>query len=189
MHVSTIERLVRHLRETRRVADRPRSGRPRVTSQRQDRAIRLENLHNRHLTATETAVSTVGSHNRCIHPKTVRNRLREFGLRARPPNVGLPLNRARRARRMALVTAQAPKRFPMRQWRRVFFTDESRFTLFVLTGDVVCTDVVRNGLPTLAFSRGIDIGEGRLWYGRDFAWCEVAIDCCSREPNSGTIQR
>ena len=39
---------------------------------------------------------------------------------------------------------------------------------FVLTGDVVCTDFVGNGLPTLAFSRGIDMGEGRLWYGEGF---------------------
>ena len=129
MHVSTIERLVRRLRETGRVADRPRSGRPLVTSQRQDKAIRLAHLCNRHLTATETAVNTVGSHNRRIHPKTVRNRLHEYGIRARSPNVGLPLNRARRARRMAWVTAQTPRRFPMRQWRCVFFTDESRFTL------------------------------------------------------------
>ena len=132
VHVSTIERLVRRLRESGRVADRPRSGRPRLTSQRQDRAIRLAHLRNRHLTATETAVNTVGSHNRLIYPKPVRNRLREFGLRARRPNLGLPLNRARRARRMAWMTAQAPRRFPMKQWRRVFFTDESRFTLFRL---------------------------------------------------------
>ena len=138
VHVSTIERLVRRLRETGRVADRLRSGRSRVTSQRQDRAIRLAHLRNSHFTATETAVNTVGSHNRRIHPKTVRNRLREFGLRARRPNVGLPLNRARRARRMACVTAQAPRRFPMRQWRRVFFTDESRFTLFRADGRVGC---------------------------------------------------
>ena len=130
VHVSTLERLVRRLRETGRVADRPQSGRPRVTSQRQDRAIRLAHLRNRHLTATDIAVNTVGSHNRRIHPKTVRNRLREFGLRACRPNVGLPLSRVRRARRMAWVTAQAPRRFPIRQWRRVFFTDESRFTLF-----------------------------------------------------------
>ena len=101
-----------------------------MTSQRQDRAIRLAHLRNRHLTATETAVNTVGSHNRRIHPKTVRNQLREFSLRARHPNVSLPLNRARRARRMAWVTAQAPRRFPMRQWRHVFLTDESRLTLF-----------------------------------------------------------
>ena len=39
---------------------------------------------------------------------------------------------------------------------------------FVLTGDVVCSDVVGNGLPMLAFSRGIDMGEGRLWYGEGF---------------------
>ena len=103
-----------------------------MTSQRQDRAIRLAHLRNRHLTATETAVNTAGSHNRRIHPKTVRNRLREFGLRARRPKVGLPLNRARRARRMAWVIA--PRRFPMRQWRRAFFTDESRFTLFRADG-------------------------------------------------------
>ena len=89
-----------------------------MTSQRQDRAIRLAHLRNRHLTAKKTAVNTVGSHNRRIHPKTVRNRLREFGLRARRPNVGLPLNREHRARRMAWVTAQAPRRIPMRQWRR-----------------------------------------------------------------------
>ena len=101
-----------------------------MTSQRQDRAIRLAHLRNRHFTATETAVNTVGSHNRCIHPKTVGIRLRKFCLRARRPNIGLPLNRACRARCMAWVTAQAPRRFPMRQWRRVFFTDESRFTLF-----------------------------------------------------------
>ena len=83
-----------------------------MTSQHQDRAIRLDHLRNRHLTATETKVNTVGSH----------NRLPEFGLRARHPNVGLPLNRARHARRMVWVTAQAPRRFPMRQWRCVFFT-------------------------------------------------------------------
>ena len=134
VHVSTIERLVRRLREIGRVADRPRSGRPRVTSQRQDRLIRLAHLRNRHLTATETAVNTVGSHNCRNHPKTVRNRLREFGLRARRPNVDLSLSRALRARRMAWVTAQAPRRFPMRQWRRVSFTVEPRITLFRVDG-------------------------------------------------------
>ena len=128
VHVSSIERLVQRLREIGRVADRPRSGLPRVTSQRQDRAIRLAHLCNRHLTATETAVNAVGSHYRRIHPKTVRNRLHEFGLRARCPYVGLPLNRARGVRRMAWVTARAPRRFPVRQWRCVFFTDESRFS-------------------------------------------------------------
>ena len=91
VNVSTIERLVRRLRETGHLADRPRSGRPRVTSRRQDRTIRLAHLRNRHLTATETALNTVGTHNRQISPKTVGSRLREIGLRARRSYVGLPL--------------------------------------------------------------------------------------------------
>ena len=37
VNVSTIERLVRRLRETGRLADRPRTGRPHVTTRRQDR--------------------------------------------------------------------------------------------------------------------------------------------------------
>ena len=56
--------------------------------------------------------------------------MREFGLRARRPYIGLPLPRARRARRMAWLAAHGPRQFPMRQWRWVFFTGESRFTLF-----------------------------------------------------------
>ena len=134
VNVSTIERLVRRLRETGHLADRPRSGRPRVTSRRQDRTIRLAHLRNRHLTATKTALNTVGTHNRQISPKTVGRRLREIGLRARRPYVGLPLTQARRLRRMAWLTAHAPRLFPMRQWRRVLFTDESRFTLYRTDG-------------------------------------------------------
>ena len=118
------------MRDTGRVADRPRRGHPRVTTPRQDKTIHLSHLRNRHVTATETALTTVGNYNRYIHPKTVRNRLREFGLRARRPYIGFPLTRARRACRMAWLVAHGPKQFPMRQWRRVFSTDESRFTLF-----------------------------------------------------------
>ena len=96
------------------------------------------------------------------------SRLREFGLRARRPNVGLTLNRARRARHMVSVTAQAPRRFPVRQWRRVFFTDESRFTLFRADG--------RRRLYRRRGERFADAcvferdryGEGRLWYGEGF---------------------
>ena len=129
VHVFTIERLVRRLRETGRVADRPQSGRPRVTSQRQDRAIRLAHLRNRHLTSTETAVNTVGSHNRRIHPKTASLVYEPIVLTSVCHSIGHV------ARVVWLgVKAQAPRRFPMRQWRRVFFTDESRFTLFRADG-------------------------------------------------------
>jgi transposase len=60
--VSTIERLVRPLKDTGNDADRPRQGRPRVTTPRQDRAIHLAHLRNRHVTATEITLTTVGNH-------------------------------------------------------------------------------------------------------------------------------
>jgi hypothetical protein len=60
----------------------------------------------------------------------VRNRLREFGLRARRPYIGFPLTRPRRPRRMAWLAAHGPRQFPMRQWRQIFYTDESWFTPF-----------------------------------------------------------
>ena len=78
--------------------------------------------------------NTVGTHNQQISPKTVGSRLREIGLRARPPYIGLPLTQACRLRRMVWLTAHAPRLFPMRQWRRVLFTDESRFTLYRADG-------------------------------------------------------
>ena len=56
VNVSTIERLVRRLRETGRLADRPRSGRPRVTSRRQDRYIVVSHVRNRRLTAVESTL-------------------------------------------------------------------------------------------------------------------------------------
>ena len=135
-----------------------------MTSGRRDRTIRLAHLRNRHLTATETALNTVGTQNRQISPKTVGSRLLEIGLRVRRPHVGLPLTQVRRLRRMAWLTAHAPRLFPMRQWRQVLFTDESRFTIAQMV-DVVCTDVAENALPTPVLSNGIGLGMAPLWSG------------------------
>ena len=67
---NTIERLRKRFRVTGHVADRPRSGRPRVTTAGDDRYIVLQHLRNRRLTAAAT-VRQYG-----IHPQTVRNRMR-----------------------------------------------------------------------------------------------------------------
>ena len=85
VHESTISRLVQRLRATGRLTDRARSGRPRVTTQRQDRRIRLVHLRYRLRMATETAREVIGTHGRRVCPRTVRNRLRDFDLRRRRP--------------------------------------------------------------------------------------------------------
>ena len=66
-----IERLRGRFRVIENVADRPRRGRPRVTTAADDRYIVLQHLRNRRLTAAATG-KQYG-----IHPRTVRNRLRQ----------------------------------------------------------------------------------------------------------------
>ena len=75
VHESTILRLVQRLRATGRLTDHPRSRRPCVMTQRQDRHTRLVHLRNRVRTATETAREVIGTHGRRVCPRTVRNRL------------------------------------------------------------------------------------------------------------------
>ena len=67
----TIKRLQTRFRVTGNVPDRPRSGRPSVTTAADDRYIVLQHLRNRCLTAAATGRQHV------IHPQTVRNRLRQ----------------------------------------------------------------------------------------------------------------
>lgn len=79
----TIAALWTRYHNTQSVNDRPRSGRPRVTTAAQDRYIRVRHLRDRTTTATSTAAQIPG-HGR-ISDQTVRNRLREAGLFARRP--------------------------------------------------------------------------------------------------------
>ena len=66
----TNERLQRRFRVTGKVANRPRSHRPRMTTSADDRYIVLQHLRNRRLIAATTG-RQYG-----IHPQAVRNRLR-----------------------------------------------------------------------------------------------------------------
>ena len=72
VHFSTIYRLTDRFLQNNNDVDRPRSGRPRVTSQRQDRNIVRTHMRDRFLPATTTARQTVGTHNRPVSDTTVR---------------------------------------------------------------------------------------------------------------------
>ena len=96
----TIRRLRERFGATGRTADRPRSGRPRVTTPGQDRYIVTSHLRYRFLTATRTAHNTPGRHINRISAQTVRNRLRERSIRADRPFVGQVLTRQHRHARM-----------------------------------------------------------------------------------------
>ena len=124
VHKLTIRSLVQKFRQTNTGNDRPRSGRPRATTLRQDRTIRLMHLRNRFKTATRTAMEIPGRNRPTVSRDTVLRRLRSFGIRCRRPYVAAPLSAAHRRRRLA--SANQHQRFLARQWRNTLFTDKAK---------------------------------------------------------------
>ncbi|XP_071114768.1 uncharacterized protein [Haliotis cracherodii] len=117
---TTISKLIIRYQQTGQTQDRPRSGRPRVTTPAEDRYIRQIHLRNRCVTATSTALGHAIS--------------RRYGIRAYRPFYGMALTRLHRQRR--LQWARTVRRWQRRDWARVLFTDESRFCLFRNDGRV-----------------------------------------------------
>ncbi|GFR79038.1 transposable element Tcb2 transposase [Elysia marginata] len=72
---TTIFRLTQRLHETDTVSDRPRSGRHRCTTQRQDRNLVRNHMNNRFLSASASWRLTRGRNNQRISANTVRKRL------------------------------------------------------------------------------------------------------------------
>ena len=120
---NTIIRLRQRFQQTDEVADRRRTGRPRVTNPRTDRFSKLTHLRRRFQTATSSARQNG------ISKQTVLRRLRQARqpIRPRRPYVGQVLTARHRAAR--LQWAQRHSGLGRQQWARVLFSDESRFNL------------------------------------------------------------
>lgn len=132
VHVRTIYRLQQRFQATGSTSDRPRSGRPPVTTLRQDRQIVRSHLQNRFARATETARTTIGTHQRPISDDTVRRRLRQRNVRCRRPHVGPVLTDRHRRARLQWATQHLNWRH--REWRTVVFSDESRYCVSTADG-------------------------------------------------------
>ncbi|GFS08709.1 transposable element Tcb2 transposase [Elysia marginata] len=88
---TTIFRLRQRLHKADTVSDRPRSGRPRCTTQRQDRNLVRNHMNNRFLSASSSSHQTRERNHQSISAntvKTVRRRLSTSCLRARRPYNG-----------------------------------------------------------------------------------------------------
>lgn len=127
---AVIYRLIQRMRDTGNVRDRPRAGRPRVTTPRDDRAIRLTHLRQRFLPATVTARQYH------VSGQTIRNRLRVQArpMRAYRPYTGSIIRPGHR--RARLQWARRHRRWRRRNWDTVLFSDESRYNLSHADGRV-----------------------------------------------------
>ena len=121
----SINNLKNKYQATGTVVDKPRSGRPRVTTAAEDRHIRTTHLRNRFQTAAET--SRQFRQARPVCKKTILRRLRAAGIVARLPAKRILLRRRHTIAR--LQWAQQHRRWAVRQWDNVVFSDECRFQM------------------------------------------------------------
>ena len=137
--------------ETGRATDRLRSGRPRGTSQRQDRTMSISHFSNRYLKASKTVLTTVGTHYHPVHPGRLRNRRREAEIRTSQRYVCPALNQAR-----GMADGTCPKKISDEAVETIPLYLRVAFHFFAKMVGVALTDFVGIASPTLALSWRID---------------------------------
>ncbi|GFS86366.1 transposable element Tcb1 transposase [Trichonephila clavipes] len=124
---SIVSRLCRQFQTTGTAIRGFSSGRPRGTTPADDRYIVLQARRNRRQTAGEIATHTTQATGRPISRFTVARRLHGGGLFAQRPVRCVPLTPAHRRRRS--LWSREHRNWRDNEWRRVLFTDQSRFSL------------------------------------------------------------
>ena len=126
-HYTVVSRLVRKHTQTNNVKDLPRSCRPRVTSDRDNRA--LQHLVRWMPFATSSILKQHWLPNRRLSTRTVRNRLKSVGLKFQPRCAKHHAKRDRRCR--STNSGRLMTLLDLRTWRKIHWSDESRFLLHV----------------------------------------------------------
>ena len=119
--------VIQRFQETGNTNDKPRSGRPRKSSSREDRPLVRLSLSDRKKSSSELTRDWQETNNVQVHPSTVRRRLIAAGLKGckarKKPLV------TEKQRRNRLKWAQQYKTWTVDQWKRVLFSDESTFSV------------------------------------------------------------
>ena len=103
-------------------------GRKRKTSQRDDRFLRLTVLRSRHCTAKMLQKEILAARDVVLSTQTVRNRLREVGMRPKVPVKAPLLTRAHKVTRLKFALNH--QHWNVEDWSNILFADESRFCLY-----------------------------------------------------------
>ena len=133
VHLTTVQRLQAKFCQTGPVAGQGQlltvnSTKGAGDNRQQDQHTGNVHNRNRRAMASVTARTVIGTHGRPISARTVRNRLRESGLRCRRPYYGIVLTPRLRQRKLEWAIRNIRK--TRAEWAAVLFTDKSRFNLF-----------------------------------------------------------
>lgn len=105
-----------------------RSGRPRVTTKQEDNFIRVTSKRDRFKTAPEIRSQLNGTRDVGVSVSTVKRRLKDANLKGRIAAKKPLLRTINKKKRLAW--AKQHKSWTPAKWKKVLFTDESKFELF-----------------------------------------------------------
>lgn len=125
---ATVQYIIKKFKTTGSVENKPRSGRPKKLSRRDVSLILREVDKNPRISAPKLAESIANSTDKTVHPKTIQRALRGQGYASRVPR-RKPLI-SEKNRRLRLEFAKTYLNKDINFWKRVLFTDESKFNLF-----------------------------------------------------------
>jgi hypothetical protein len=155
-HYTVVSRLVRKHTQTNNVKDLRRSGRPRVASDRDGRA--LQRLIRRMPFATSPVLKRHWLPNRRLSTRTVRNRLQSAVLKSMRV-IKLPLL-ADRHRRSRFAWCLARSVLNLRTWRKIHWSDQNWFLFHATDGrmrvwrHIYTAYAPRNIQPTVPYGGG-----------------------------------
>ena len=143
------------------VQDLPRSGRPPVLSDRDNRALKIASLKNRKLTAVDHARNLrLHGIKKKVNVTTVRSRLREMGLNGRVARKKPLLSKVHKKKRVEW--AKKYKKWTKKDWEKVLFSDESPFTLFPSSGKLYVRRRVGEEYLDECISPTVKFGGGKI---------------------------
>ena len=128
LSINTVRNTIKRYQESGGIKDRKRIGRKAKTTQREDRWIIRQAKLNRRATSTEIQKGFKALSGKVVSSSLVRKRLIRSKMICRRAVKKPLLSSFQRLRR--LRWAKAYKNWSLRDWRRVVFSDESKFLLF-----------------------------------------------------------
>jgi len=158
---STVSRLLNKVATYNTFDDLPRAGRPRKTSKRTDRHLKISSSLNRKKTAPilRREMPLEDEKLPCSQ-RTVRRRLCEVGLNGRVARKKPLLKKGQKLVRKKWATKY--KTWTVDQWRKVLFSDESPFTLFQTEGHVYVRRRVGEELNENCLAPTVKHGGGKI---------------------------
>lgn len=129
---SSVQRVINNFKKTGILTSKPRSGRPKILSAREERTVVNMVKVNPRITSSKIVENVNQAFKKCICAETARKILRKAGYRGRVARRKPFISLVNRRKRIEFAHNYISK--PPEFWKQVIFSDESKFCIFGIKG-------------------------------------------------------